>query len=77
MSFCFLFWRFSLVRRRFKFHPVYRYIAGLYGQKFVPLDWDIGCFNQGRLGLHINTTAKITENYQKAEIPVYRDISDN
>ena len=47
--------------------------------KFVPLDWDLGCFNRdpgtpGRPCLHINSTAKITVNYLQAEIPVHWDV---
>ena len=41
----------------------------LYGRKFVPLVRDLGCFSH-----HINTTTKITVNYQQAKILVNRDI---
>ena len=68
--FCFLFGRFSLVRRRFKFHFTSSRCTGmlrLYGKKS-------GCPGVLVHRIHINVTAKITVNYLQAEILVHRDV---
>ena len=50
-------------------------ITYLYGQIFATLDRDLGTLLQpGQAGRpSINATAKITVNYEQAEIPLYQD----